>query len=117
MITCEACLKRARGLLNDTTVGAYRWTDDELLSFLNASLDDFFAARSDMLVKPNGRNATPEESMFTDLSGAVDFLPQKYADAIAYGCAARAFELDDSDIKNIESAARCHARAQQERMK
>ena len=117
MITCETCLARARGLLNDEDAGAYRWNDEMLLAFLNASLYDFFVRRSDLLVKPDGENATEGEACFASIDGMMNFLPQKYADAISYGCAARALELDSSDTANQQNAALFHQRAMQETMK
>ena len=117
MIACETCLARARGLLNDENAGAYRWSNEVLLAFLNASLDDFFVRRPDLLVKPVGVNATTGETCFDTDGGAVDFLPRKYADAIAYGCAARALEQDNSDTANQQNAALFFQRAGQEAMK
>ena len=117
MITCETCLSRSRGLLNDEDAGAHRWNDEMLLAFLNASLYDFFVRRSDLLVKPDGTNATDGEACFASLGGTVDFLPQKYADAISYGCAARALELDNSDTANQQNAVSFFQRAMQEAMK
>ena len=117
MIIAETCLSRARGLLNDTVGGAYRWDDAELLVFLNASLDDFFAHRSDCLLKPDGTLATEEEKRFDADGGMIDFLADKYAEAIAYGCAARALELDNNDTANQERAIMFFQRAAQERMK
>ena len=117
MITCDTCLTRSRGLLNDEDAGAYRWSDEVLLVFLNASFDDFFARRPDLLVKPDGVNATEGEACFASLGGTVDFLPRKYADAIAYGCAARALEQDNSDTANQQNAVSFFQRAMQETMK
>jgi len=117
MIHCETCLARARGLLNDENAGAYRWGNEVLLGFMNSSLDDFFARRPDLLVKPDGSNATGGEMFFANDGGTVDFLPQKYADAIAYGCAARALEQDNNDTANQQNAALFFQRAGQESMK
>jgi len=117
MITCEACLARARGILNDENAGAYRWSNEVLLVLMNSGLDDFFARRPDLLVKPDGMNATADETCFTTDGGTVDFLPRKYTDAIAYGCAARALEQDSNDTANQQNAALFYQRAAQEAMK
>lgn len=113
MILAADCLKLVRDNLNDS-IEPYRWSDGKLLAFLNQSLDDLFLERPDLRLDGEGKFVG--DARFESVGGSI-FLNKKYEAAIALGCTARAFELDNSDTANLALADRFLARAKMERMK
>ena len=113
MIAVADCIKLAREHLNDK-VAPYRWGDDVLLPFLDHALSDLFRERADLMVDGTGKVVT--DAKFGTVGGEI-FLDEKYAAALALGCAARALELDNSDTANLALADRLLARARLEWMK
>ena len=113
MILRNACLARVRVLLNDNDAGAQRWPDAELHGYMDAALDEFFKLRNDWTVKPDGETATDGDMRFTPGPSGdwVDFVPERYADGVSYGCAARAMETDNADTENARRAAEFFARS------
>ena len=113
MIAAADCIRLVRDLLNDSNE-PYRWSDAKLLPLLNQSLDDLFLERPDLRLDSEGTFVG--EARFESVGGTV-FLDVKYEAAVALGCAARAFEFDNSDTANLALADRFLARAKMERMK
>ena len=111
MIKASDCIKLARDHLNDAQE-PHRWGDSQLLAYLNQSLGDAFRDRPDLMVDGAGKCVTGAK-FETAETGEV-FLDGKYAAALALGCAARAFELDNSDTANLSLADRLFARASME---
>jgi hypothetical protein len=114
MITASGCIQQTRDHLNDTAI-PYRWDDGQLLTFLNHALADIFRDRPDLMIDDTGKCVT-DATFETVATGSV-FLNERYAAALALGCTARAFELDNSDTANLALADRFFARARAELMK